>query len=142
MSTYIIATAAPVAAATPAAAPAEAAIQTTTQSTEQPSTCEAAPAAEGGSTSMIFSFLLIGVIFYFLMIRPQMKQQKAQKARQEGMKVGDKIITNAGIHGIIREVLEQAVRVEVAPNVLIKIEKSCVTSTLDKAGNSTATDKK
>ena len=53
MSTYIIATAAPVAAATPAAAPAEAAIQTTTQSTEQPSTCEAAPAAEGDRKSVV-----------------------------------------------------------------------------------------
>lgn len=83
---------------------------------------------------MIFTFLLVGVVFYFLMIRPSMKQQKEAKARQEAMKVGDKVVTNAGIHGIIREMKEQTVKLEIAANVTIKINKNCIVQTIDKSG--------
>lgn len=121
------------AAATPAVAPAEGAVS---QGTTQPSTPETAPAEEqqSGWESML-PMLLIGVILYFLMIRPQLKQQKAAKLRQASVKAGDKIITNAGLHGIVREVKDTTLKVELAPNVIVKIEKTCVAVNIDKAGN-------
>jgi len=121
-------------AVTPAVAPAEGAVQ---QSTTQPSTPETAPAKQEGSGWMDFlPMLLIGVILYFIMIRPQLKQQKVAKARQESLKIGDKIITNAGLHGIIRDVQDTTLKVELAPNVIVKLEKTCVAANIDKAGNS------
>ncbi len=120
--------------AAPAAPAAEAnAVTTTTQSTKQAPAAEATT-KEGDMFSMITTFLLVGVVFYFLMIRPSMKQQKEAKARQESLKVGDKVVTNAGIHGIIREMQEQTVKLEIAANVTIKINKNCIVSTIDKSG--------
>ncbi|MFI3243799.1 MAG: preprotein translocase subunit YajC [Akkermansia sp.] len=121
--------------AVPAAPAAEAnAVTTTTQSTEQAPATETTTKQGGDMFSMVTTFLLVGVVFYFLMIRPSMKQQKEAKARQEALKVGDKVVTNAGIHGIIREMQEQTVKLEIAANVTIKINKNCIVSTVDKAG--------
>ncbi len=127
--------AAPAAAPAPAAAaPAAPEVKTgTVQSTES------APAKKeeesGGQWNMIISLLLIGVIFYFIVIRPQTKQQKELKQRQEGLKTGDKVITNAGLHGIVREIQDRTVKLELAPNMVVKIEKSCIVSQVDKNGN-------
>lgn len=120
-------------AATPAVAPAEGVAQ---QGTTQPSSNETPAKQEqaAGWESML-PILLIGVILYFLMIRPQLKQQKAAKARQETLKAGDKIITNAGFHGIVREVKDTTIKLEIAPNLIVKIEKTCVAVNVDKAGN-------
>ncbi len=83
---------------------------------------------------MLITFLLIGVIFYFLMIRPQLKQQKDLKNRQESLRAGDKVVTNAGLHGIIREIKDRTVKLEIAANVIVTLEKTCIVSTVDKAG--------
>ncbi len=106
----------------------------TTQSAEQPASTEATPQQEGGVFNMILPFLLIAVIFYFLLIRPQQKQQKAMKERQDSLKVGDKVVSAGGIHGIIREVQENAVKLEIAPNVIIKIAKQSIVQNIGKDG--------
>ncbi len=93
-----------------------------------------AESQQGGGLQMLITFALIGVIFYFLMIRPQLKQQKQLKARQESLKSGDKVVTNAGLHGIIREVKDRTVKLELAANVVVTIEKSCVVNNLGKDG--------
>jgi len=125
---HIIAQAAP-------AVPAEASV-TTTQSTQQPAVADNAPAgqAEGNPFSMLVTFLLIGVIFYFLLIRPQQKQQKELRARQESLKAGDKVVTAGGLYGIIREVQQTAVKLEIAPNVVIKIDKASIVRNVAKDG--------
>lgn len=128
----ILAQAAP-AAPSQAAPAAPAAPSNTTQSTEV-ATDPTNNAQAGDPLSMLWTFLLIGVVFYFLMIRPQRKQQKEAKARQEAMKTGDKVITNAGIHGIIREVQESTIKLEIAANVIVKIDKTCIVATINKAG--------
>lgn len=119
--------------ATPAAAPAEA-NATTTQPASTPADTTAA-AQEGSPLSMLTTFLLIGVIFYFLLIRPQQKQQKELKARQESLKPGDKVISAGGIYGIIREVQQHAVKLEIAPNVIIKIDKTSIVRNVSKDGS-------
>ena len=71
-------------------------------------------------------FGLIIVVFYFFMIRPQQKKQKALQEARSAMKNGDKVITAGGIHGRIKEVGETFFIVEIADNVRIKIDKASV----------------
>lgn len=96
---------------------------------------QAAQQPEGSPFNMIISLILIFVIFYFIAIRPQRKQQKELKARQDALKPGDKVISAGGIFGIIREVQEEAVKMEVAPNVVIKIVKSQIVRSVGKDGS-------
>jgi len=77
----------------------------------------------------IVSFLpivLIIVVFYFFMIRPQMKKQKDQVKFKEGIQKGDKIVTIGGIHGKIIEIQDKTFTIEVENGVKLKIEKSAV----------------
>ena len=91
---------------------------------------------EGGSLfDMLLPFILIAVIFYFLIIRPQKKQQKEMQERQDSLKEGDKVITAGGLYGIIREVMQDAVRLELAPNVVIKVDKRSIAANISKSGS-------
>lgn len=97
---------------------------------------QAAQQAQGGDgLQMIITFVLIGVIFYFLLIRPQRKQQKEMQERQNSLKPGDKVVSAGGIYGIIREVQDAAVKMEIAPNTVIKIAKTSIVSTIAKDGS-------
>ena len=80
----------------------------------------------------ILPIILIIVIFYFLLIRPQQKQQKELRERQNNLKDGDKIVTAGGIHGIVREVDDKTVKVEVSAGVLIKFEKASIINVISK----------
>ena len=82
--------------------------------------------------SGILPFILIFVIFYFLLIRPQRKQQKELQEKQNAMKAGDKVVSAGGIHGIVREVDTKTVKVEVSAGVLIKFEKTSIVSVVSK----------
>ena len=75
--------------------------------------------------SLIFLVLII-VVFYFFMIRPQMKKQKDLKKMREGLKNGDKVVTSGGIYGKITEVRETAFIVEIDNNVRVKVDKNSV----------------
>lgn len=68
-------------------------------------------------------------VFYFLMIRPQQQKAKKEKAFENGLKVGDRIITKSGIHGKIAELLEDTIVVETMAGK-IKMEKSAISSEL------------
>ncbi|MCM1320268.1 MAG: preprotein translocase subunit YajC [Muribaculaceae bacterium] len=81
--------------------------------------------AGGGYTGIIMIVAMV-VIFYFFMIRPQNKKQKEMRKAREAMQPGDKVITAGGIYGRIKEVKETTFMVEIAPNVVIKIEKTSV----------------
>jgi len=69
----------------------------------------------------------IGVIFYFLLIRPQQKQRKEHQALIAAVKSGDKVVTSSGIHGMIANVKEQTVILKIADNVKIEIDKAAIT---------------
>jgi preprotein translocase subunit YajC len=86
-----------------------------------------APPKEGDNPLMNFlPLILILVVFYFFMIRPQMKKQKEARQFREGLKVGDKIITTGGIYGKIAEVREQAVIIEVEDKMRLKVDKAAL----------------
>ena len=93
---------------------------------------QAAAEQQGDPMSMLITFGLIGVIFYFLLIRPQRKQQKELKDRQDALKPGDKVVSAGGIYGTITKVEQDAVRMEIAPSVTIKIAKSSIVSSTPK----------
>jgi len=84
------------------------------------------PGAGGGGFGFFVPFILIFVIMYFIMIRPQMRRQKDQQKLIGTLKTGDKVVTNSGIHGLIANVKESTVIVKVADNVKIEMEKSAI----------------
>ncbi len=95
-----------------------------------------APEAQQGSALMSFlPFLLIIVVFYFFMIRPQMKRQKELRAYREALKKGDKIITTGGIYGKVSEIKDAYVTVEIADGVKIKVDKSAIVQSMNDAVN-------
>ncbi len=75
-------------------------------------------------------FIFIFVIMYFVMIRPQKKRQEQQQKLIASVKTGDRVVTNAGIHGLISNVKETTVIVKVADNVKIEMEKSAIANVL------------
>lgn len=82
--------------------------------------------SEGGGMQQLIMFGLIGLIFYFFMIRPQMKRSKEAKAFREGLSVGDKIITSGGIHGKVLEINDTTVLISTESGKL-RLEKGSVT---------------
>jgi preprotein translocase subunit YajC len=80
-------------------------------------------------TNPLFQLLplvLIIVVFYFFMIRPQMKKQKELVTYRNSLKKGDKVITTGGIYGRIHEVNDTTIVLEVENNVHLKVDKSAV----------------
>jgi preprotein translocase subunit YajC len=74
----------------------------------------------------LLPFLFMGVIFYFLLIRPQQKRQKQHQQLMSNLKTGDRVVTSSGIHGLIANVKETTFLLKVADNVKIEIDKSAV----------------
>jgi len=92
----------------------------------------AAPGAGGLSQfSFPIMMVLIFVVFYFFMIRPQSKRQKEIKKQREAMQPGDKVVTSGGIYGKVKEIKDTTIIVEIAENVRIKIDKNSVFATAD-----------
>jgi preprotein translocase subunit YajC len=89
-----------------------------------------APQGPGGGLGFFVPLIFIFVIMYFVMIRPQTKRQAEQKKLISSLKTGDRVVTNAGIHGLISNVKDNTIIVKVADNVKIEMEKSAVTNVL------------
>ena len=93
---------------------------------------QAAPGAPD-QPPVLFQFMpliIIAVLFYFLLIRPQQKKQKDHQKLVSAIKTGDKVITAAGIHGIVANVKETTILLKVADNVKIEMDKSAVAAGL------------
>jgi preprotein translocase subunit YajC len=80
---------------------------------------------------LVIYFVVIAAVFYFLIIRPQQTRQKEQNALMSSLVPGDKVITAGGVYGTIRGVEEDAVDVEVAEGVVIKVAKPAVARKLE-----------
>ncbi len=81
---------------------------------------------QGGMLGMFLPLVLIIVVFYFFMIRPQMKRQKETQKFRDALQRGDKVVTSGGIYGRIDEIKDQIIYLEVAPNIKLKVDKSVV----------------
>jgi len=98
----------------------------------QAQTAGGAPAGGGmGLSTLLFPIILIAVM-YFLMIRPQMKRQKEHRSMLDKLSRGDEVITSGGIAGVVVEVGENFVTVEVADNVRVRVQKAAVGNVLPK----------
>jgi len=80
----------------------------------------------GGNWQFFGLMVLLIVVFYFFMIRPQSKRQKEIRKFQDSLENGKQVVTQGGIFGKIREVKDNYVIIEIADNVRIKVNKNMV----------------
>ncbi len=90
-------------------------------------------AAAGSSWSMWIMLILIFVVMWFFMIRPQRKQQKELQKFRDGLKKGDKVVTIGGIYGTVVEIKEKTLLIEVDSSVKIKVDKNSVVKDFSEA---------
>ncbi len=96
---------------------------------------QSAPAASGGAESTLISLLplvLMFVVLYFIMIRPQMKRQKEHKAMIEALAKGDEVVVAGGLVGRIARLGDTVLHVEVADGVEIQVQRPSVIQVLPK----------
>ena len=89
---------------------------------------EAAPADWTSFIPMVVIF----VLFYFMLLRPQLKQAKEQRAMIAALQKGDEVVTSSGIIGTVTKVAENVVSVEIASGVVINVQKPSVQTKLEK----------
>ena len=82
----------------------------------------------------------IVVVMWFLFLRPQMRQQKEQKAKLDALKKGDQVLTGGGLLGRITKVDDTYAEVELALNIKVRALKSTITDVIPPAGSSAAND--
>lgn len=92
----------------------------------------AAAADPTGGLMQLLPLILMFVVIWFLMIRPQMKRAKEHKQMLEALKVGDEVLTQGGIIGIVRAIDEQFVTVEIAKGVEVVVQKPTILAVLVK----------
>ena len=83
-------------------------------------------AGQGNALITFLPLLLVFVVFYFFMIRPQMRKQKEMTSYRNSLKKGDKVITTGGIYGKIHEVKDNYVVMEVGGDIKLKVDKSAL----------------
>jgi preprotein translocase subunit YajC len=87
------------------------------------------PTGAAGQSNPLLTFLpliLVFVVFYFFMIRPQMKKQKEMTTYRSSLKKGDKVVTTGGIYGRINEVKDNYVTMDVGGDVRLKVDKNAL----------------
>jgi preprotein translocase subunit YajC len=92
----------------------------------------------GAMLNMVVTIGILGVMFYFLLIRPQSKQRKEQEALIKNVKTGDKVLMNSGIFGIVTNVKEKTLMVKIADNVKVEVLKSAIGSVVQKSAEAEA----
>ena len=97
-----------------------------------PAYAQTAAQPQGGGLMTFLPLIGLFVIMYFLMIRPQMKRQKEHRGMLEKLSKGDEVLTNGGIAGVVTEIGENFITVEVADNVRLRIQKGAIANVLPK----------
>jgi preprotein translocase subunit YajC len=91
---------------------------------------EDAPA--GGGTEMLIMIGIFFAIMYFMIIRPQQKRSKEHKSLMDSLSKGDEVVTTGGMMGKIKGVGDDIIRIELAENIVIKVQKHAIASVLPK----------
>ena len=92
---------------------------------------DAAP--QGGGFMGPGMMILIFVLFYFMLIRPQRRQQKEHQMKLAALRSGDEVVAAGGIHGLVTNVSDRVVTLKIADNVKIRVEKASVLTILKKS---------
>ncbi len=90
-----------------------------------------APMAGPGPLVQFLPLVLVMVIFYFLLIRPQQQKTKEHRLMLDSLKRNDRVMTNGGIYGRVIELSERDVTLEIAPNVRIQLDRTHVETVID-----------
>jgi preprotein translocase subunit YajC len=98
----------------------------------------AAPAAAPNPLMSFLPLIILFGIFYFMLIRPQMKRAKEQRTMIAALNKGDEVLTNGGLLGRIDSLADQFVTLEVAPGVIVKLRKDAISAVLPKGTLKTA----
>jgi len=101
---------------------------------------QAQNAPKGSPIAGFLPLILIFVVFYFLLIRPQKKQMQKQKSMINSLKKGDRIVTSGGIHGKITALKGKQIEVEIAPNTRVIMNKQAVSQLESEVEESAAID--
>ena len=101
------------------------------------STAHAMGAASGGGGSAnpiasLLPFVLMFVVLWLLILRPQMKKQKAQQRMIDELEKGDQIVTSGGLHGVIQNIKDDIIVVKIAENVKIEVSRAAVSRVKNK----------
>jgi preprotein translocase subunit YajC len=80
----------------------------------------------GGLVGGLLPLIIIGVLFYFLLIRPQQRRARDQRRLVDSLSVGDMVVTIGGFHGTVREVDESTVRLELNPSNIVTLSKQAI----------------
>ncbi len=92
---------------------------------------------ESNGLASLLPLIILFAIFYFLIIRPQQKQQKAHAAMLNDLKKGDKIVTNGGLHASIVKVEEDFIKIKLNDETIVKLDKAYVAKKVE-LGNENA----
>jgi preprotein translocase subunit YajC len=104
-----------------------------------------AQAAPGGGPPAIMQFMplvLIFVVFYFLLIRPQQQKAKEHKTMLANLKRNDDVITSGGLYGKIMALTEKVATLEIAPNVRVRVDRQQIASMVSAGGSEDGKDNK
>ena len=94
---------------------------------------QAAGASGGGFDPAPFVMLIVlGLIFYFMLFRPQQKRMKQQKEMLEALKRGDRVVTLGGMHGVVTRLDDVEISLEISQGVVVKMNRSAVSEVLSK----------
>lgn len=85
-----------------------------------------------GGFGAFVPLILMFAIFYFLLIRPQQKKAKAHKELLSRLSKGDRVVTSGGLHGVITGLTDEAVTMEIAPKVRVKVSRGSIAGILGK----------
>ncbi|MGA9422921.1 MAG: preprotein translocase subunit YajC [Rhodanobacteraceae bacterium] len=92
----------------------------------------ATPAAQSNPLISFIPLIILFGIFYFLLIRPQMKRAKEQRAMIAALATGDEVLTSGGVLGRIEAMADTFVVLEIAPGVKVKLQKQAISAVLPK----------
>jgi preprotein translocase subunit YajC len=91
----------------------------------------AASTSKANPIATLLPIILIGAVFYFLLIRPQQRRQKAARELTQSTEVGDEVVTIGGLFGVVREIDDDSVLLEVAPGTELRFLRSAIARKLN-----------
>ena len=92
---------------------------------------------QGGGIFSLLPLIILFAVFYFFLIRPQMKQAKEHRQMVESLKKGDEVVTNGGLLGKIKQVGDNFIVLEIATDTEVKVQKNAVSATMLKGTSKT-----
>lgn len=88
--------------------------------------------SQGGSLGAFIPLILMFVIFYFLLIRPQQKKAKMHKQMLAEIKKGDRVVSSGGLHGVVTGIADDVVTMEIAPKIRVKVSRGSISGIMNK----------